>query len=204
MFLSVAPNPVTDHLLDRHRETVLARADEKDVGVVIMNPMGGGVLGAGSTVIRDFLPESGLSSKALALKFVLDNPHVTTAISGFSKLSDVEENLAAAESAPLPAAQREELACQAGVIEAEGKTFCTQCGYCREACEAKVNIPHIFSLITRARLYGLDEWARTRYAAVSPERRADPCTACGQCEPRCTNDLSIREELAKAHELPAT
>ena len=62
---------VTYHLLDRAREAVMTRACEKGIGVVVMNPMGGGALGADSPVIRDFLPQSGLSSKALALKFVL-------------------------------------------------------------------------------------------------------------------------------------
>jgi len=192
---------VTYHLLDRAREAVMTRACEKGIGVVIMNPMGGGALGADSPVIRDFLPESHLASKALALKFVLDSPHVTTAISGFSKPSDVEENLAALDLPALSPAQRDELACRAGVIEAKGKTFCTQCGYCRDACEANINIPHIFSLVNRAKLYAMTDWARASYARMKPERRADHCTACAQCEPKCTNNLSIAEELAKAHEL---
>jgi len=101
---------VTYHLLDRRRERVMARAHDKGVGVVVMNPMGGGVLGHPSRVIREFLPESQLSSQALSLKFVLDNPHVSCAISGLSKPSDVVENVQAAETAPLSAAQRDRLA----------------------------------------------------------------------------------------------
>lgn len=191
---------VTYHLLDRAREAVMTRACEKGIGVVVMNPMGGGALGADSPVIRDFLPESDLASKTLALKFVLDNPHVTTAISGISKLSDVHENLAALDLPSLTAPQRYELACRAGVIEAKGKAFCTQCGYCSKACEADINIPHIFSLVNRAKLYDMHEWARASYARMKAERRADHCTACALCEPKCTNNLSIPHELAKAHE----
>jgi len=189
---------VTYHLLDRRRERVMARAHDKGVGVVVMNPMGGGVLGHPSRVIREFLPESQLSSQALSLKFVLDNPHVSCAISGLSKPSDVVENVQAAETAPLSAAQRDRLAGGAADLEAEAKQFCTQCRYC-VPCEQKVDIPGIFAMILRARLFGLGDWARTRYARMKPERRGDQCNQCGVCEEKCTNKLPIREELEKAH-----
>ena len=191
---------VSYHLMKRGCERVMEHAHKKDAAVVVMNPMGGGVLGCESRVIREFLPGSKLSSRQLALKFVMDNPNVTCAISGFSKMSDVEQNVAAAKLPPLTAEEREILIDKVGTLEEESKKFCTQCGYCMP-CEEGVNISGIFGLVNRARLFGLQEWARESYAAMPNEARADHCTGCGDCEEKCTNNIAIREELEKAHAL---
>jgi predicted aldo/keto reductase-like oxidoreductase len=188
------------HLMKRGCEKAIAHAHEKGVGVVVMNPMGGGTFGWESRVIRELLPESALSSKQLALKFVTDNPNVTCAISGFTRMSDVEENVAAAKLPPLSDAERRSLAERVSVLEGEGRKLCTQCGYCMP-CEQGVNIPAIFTLVNRARLFGWKESARESYARMDPSARADRCTECGECEEKCTNDVAIREELEKAHEL---
>ena len=189
---------VSYHLLNREVEEIMAHAATADLGVVVMNPMGGGVLGAESAVLRDLLRELSWSSKALALRFVLDHPAVTTAICGFSRPSDVTENAAIAAGSGLKAEQRARLA--AGVAAIETRRRCTQCGYCMP-CEHGVLIKNIFAHLTNAELFGLLDAARERYANWKPEWKADVCTQCGACEEKCTNRLPIREELARAHTL---
>jgi uncharacterized protein len=187
------------HLLSRKKEEMIERAASRNVGVVVMNPMAGGALGYPSQKISSFLDGSILSSQEIALKYVFGHPHVSCAISGFSKMSDVVENVAIAESPPLTHEERQTLAQRAEDLDAEGMKFCTQCGYCMP-CEQGVNIKGIFNLMNRARLFDLDEWARQRYTAMKAEKRADRCTRCGECEEKCTNDLAIGDELAKAHD----
>ncbi len=191
---------VSYHLLFRELEEVIAHAHRADMGVIVMNPMGGGTLGADSPVIRGLVPEAGLDSKALALKFVLDHPEVTTAICGFERISDIEENVANEARPALTAEQRARLAAGIAKLEPEAKRFCTQCGYCMP-CDQGVLIKNIFAHATNARLFGLLESSRKRYAGWQQEWKADHCSGCGKCEPKCTNHLPIREELAKAHEL---
>ena len=128
----------------------MERAREKNVGVVAMNPIGGGSLGFPNAVIEDLAPKSGLSSAGLALRFVLDNPHVTCAISGFSQLSDVEENVAVAKASPLSSVQRKVICERLDELDSAGEKFCTQCKYCMP-CEQGVNIPFIFSLVNKTR-----------------------------------------------------
>jgi uncharacterized protein len=191
---------VSFHLLNREVDEVMAHAHEKNMGVVVMNPFGGGTLAAESPIIRGFVPELGYSTKTLALRFVLDHPHVTTAICGFERLSDVEENIASSALPPLTPDQRARLAAGIAGIEPEAKKFCTQCGYCMP-CDQGVLIKNLFAHVNNARLFGLIESARRRYADWKPEWKADRCTQCGKCEEKCTNKLAIREELEKAHEL---
>jgi uncharacterized protein len=191
---------VSYHLLYRELEEVMAHAQRADMGVIVMNPMGGGTLGADSAVIRGFLPEFAGDSRTLALKFVLDNPDVTTAICGFERISDIEQNIAAAGLPPLTAEQRGRLAAGVAALEPERKRFCTQCGYCMP-CPEGVLIKNIFSHAANARLFGLLESAQMRYRNWKPEWKADRCTKCGVCEEKCTNKLSIRDELQSAHEL---
>jgi len=189
---------VTYHLLDRERERVMDRGAERGVGIVVMNPLAGGSLGFRSETIRNFLPDRGMNSTQLALRFAMDHPAVSCVISGFSRLSDVEENAATWAMEPLSAEERARLARRAAELEGEGQQFCTQCGYCMP-CQNGVNIKGIFNLLTKARLFGLEDWARARYAAMKAEVRADQCILCGECEPKCTNSLAIQEELQNAH-----
>ncbi len=81
-----------------------------------------------------------------------------------------------------------------------GKDFCTACGYCMD-CPNGVNIPANFRLYNYAQVYGLSDWAREHYAAMKPEKRADACIRCGECEPKCPNKIPIMDQLAQVDEL---
>jgi aryl-alcohol dehydrogenase-like predicted oxidoreductase len=51
--------------------------------------------------LKPLLPE-GMTMAALALRFILSNPDVSTVIPGMRKLANVEANVAAAAAGPLP------------------------------------------------------------------------------------------------------
>lgn len=191
---------VSYHLLNHEQEPILAHAHKAGLGTIVMNPLAGGALGQPSDVVCDLLPGSSLPCWALALRFIYDHPHITTAISGFERISDVEQGVALAEAPPLTPEQRAELVERAAGLYEAGRKFCTECEYCMP-CEQGIPIRWIFQMATHARLFGLLEHSRRRYARLKPEQRADQCTQCGICETKCPNNLLIREELAKAHEL---
>ena len=192
---------VTYHLLDRRRAAVMERAAAKGVGVIVMNPLGGGFLAHENAVIRNLLPGRPRTSKELALRYAMDHEAVSCVISGFSKMSDVHENVAVANGNPLSEADHKTI--DEGMVQLDQrmKSFCTACGYCLP-CEAGVAIRKILRIAATARVFEIPDVGKWRYAnLVPPEARADKCTRCGKCEPKCTNKLAIREELAKAHEL---
>lgn len=118
-------------------------------------------------------------------------------------MSDVTENVAIASGAPLTQGERAKIDQGMAALDERMKTFCTACGYCLP-CEQGVRIRQILRMGAFAKVFDMLDQAKWRYAnLVPPEGRADKCTDCGKCEPKCTNKLAIREELAKAHELLA-
>ena len=58
--------------------------------------------------LRPLVPE-GMSMPELALRFILNNPNVSTIIPGMRKLHHVDQNLAASEAGPLPETLHQEL-----------------------------------------------------------------------------------------------
>lgn len=190
---------VSYNLLNPALGDVIDYAAEKNVGVVVMNPMAGGALGCESPVIRDFVPGGSLTSRQVALKFVLDNPSVTCAISGISCMRDVEENVAAEALAPFTPERLDALAQAADAVLAPHRdSICTRCGYCMP-CPQGVRISQILGMATDARLFGLGDYARRRYDGMKPEWRVEQCNECGACRAKCTNQLDVPEELKRAH-----
>jgi hypothetical protein len=194
------------NLLDRQLEDGIAYAHEKGLGVVVMGPVGGGRLGADSSVISGLVP--GLSRlPELALRFVLANPNVNIALSGMSTMQQVQENLkVAADEASLSQADLATIDEHLSKLGELAKLYCTGCGYC-VPCPQGVAIPQIFQTFNHARVYGLWMHARRAYANLiknqdRPKRGkpADKCVDCGACEAKCPQNLPIRKQLKEAHE----
>lgn len=193
------------NLLNRANEEMIAYARERGMGVSVMGPVGGGRLAAPSEEIQKLLPGRSVASAEVALRFVLANPMVSVALSGMSTMEQLEENCRTADlDEPL---SPDELAHVQAVLEEKKKLadlYCTGCNYCMP-CPQGVAIPHIFSLMNTARLYGLWDWARREYARLGPQHwrkwmPASACVECGQCEEKCPQKIEIIRQLKEAHE----
>ncbi|HMN62436.1 MAG TPA: 4Fe-4S dicluster domain-containing protein [Anaerolinea sp.] len=142
----------------------------------------------------------------LALRFVWNNPDVSVAISGMNTLAMVEENAASAARAAHMDAQ--ESAQVAQLLERNQKLadlYCTGCAYCMP-CPNEVNIPENFRYMNWYRVWGMEEQAKAAYAKLSAEGswmpygkvdglKADACLQCGECEPKCPQNIRIIEQL---------
>ena len=185
---------VSYHLLNRAYEPAIAVARDLGVGVIVMNPVGGGILGTQSPTLQALIPGGAVTSTAeVALRFVLANPGVSTACSGMSSPAMVEENARAVESVQT----EEDFRRMQQVLEqfhALGEQFCTGCRYC-DGCPQGVDIAGCFHLYNLNTVYGLHDAARKSYANMPTEKRASNCTACGECEAKCPNHLPIIEQL---------
>ena len=106
---------------------------------------------------------------------------------------EIAENIESAENtAPLTPEE------EAGIAEVRrqlGTQFCRRCNYCAP-CTVGINIPGVFLFEGYLMRYGLEEWARSRYATNAV--KASACIECGVCETRCPYNLPIREMLKKA------
>ncbi len=176
----------------------------KGIGVVIMEPLRGGLLGHA-------LPEqleaqrqqvaAQWSPGQLALRWVLDHREAAIALSGMNRMDHVDENLAVANVTEPGCIGDDEM----GFIGAirnhlrEGfKVDCTACRYCMP-CPAGVNIPRTFTLYNDM---SLDDPARARFGytkMTSEDEWASNCTECGKCEELCPQHIEIIDQLKQAH-----
>jgi len=193
--------------LDRHNEPAIAHAAKKGLGVAIMGPVAGGRLAIPKGLEAEGLPE--MSTPELALRFVWSNPNVSVALSGMNELSQIEENAAAADrAAEMSEAEKAQII---HLIEKNQKLadlYCTGCGYCMP-CPNEVNIPENLRYMNWYRVWGLKEEAKKAYAKLGPEGtwtpwagqvqglQAEACIECGECEPKCPQNIPIIEQLGE-------
>ena len=196
------------NLLDRRNEEAIAYAHEKGMGVAIMGPVGGGRLVAPSDQIQSMVGEA-RSTPEVALRFVLSNPNVTLALSGMNSIAMVEENTAtASREEPLSAEERQNILDTLEETKKLADLYCTGCGYCMP-CPNDVDIPGNFSAMNYYRVFGLEEYARSQYRGLRRKRNrragtvteawAAACIECGECEPKCPQNIPIREQLKETH-----
>ncbi len=192
--------------LDRHNEPAITRAAEKGMGVVIMGPVAGGRLITPNGVVTDGDGQLEMRTPELALRFVWNNPGVSVAISGMNTLPMVEENAAAGARAS--AMDEKENAFVVELLERNQKLadlYCTGCAYCLP-CPNEVNIPENFRYMNWYRVWGMEEQAKAAYAKLSAAGnwmpygkvdglKADACLQCGECEPKCPQNIHIIDQL---------
>ena len=162
------------NIVENQAEELFKRAEELNIGVIAMKPMAGGALEDGS----------------LAMKFILQNNSVTTAIPGMATIKEVEENARVGSNEVALTSEEKEKA--AAIAKGLGEEFCRRCGYCAP-CTAGIDIPSAFVLRGYKERYNLAAWAEGRYFAM--KKTAKDCTECGVCESRCPYDLPIRKML---------
>lgn len=194
------------NFLDRSNEEGIEYAKSKGLGVVVMGPVGGGRLGYPSEAIQKMIPGKVSSSPELALRFVMSNPAVTTALSGMGTMTMVEENVIVASNSK-PLSEAEIVGINTAVEENKrmADLYCTGCNYCMP-CPHEVNIPLNFQIMNYHRIYGITEYAKSEYANIGkvPWMKGKPasaCTDCGICESKCPQKLEIRRQLAETAEV---
>ena len=200
------------NFLDRHNEPAIARAADQDMGVAIMGPVAGGRLATPQGVVVDEEGMLEMKTPELALRFVWNNPGVSVALSGMNEMAQIEENVAAAErAAQMDEAQVAEINRLIKKNQKLADLYCTGCGYCIP-CPNQVNIPENFRYMNWYRIWGLEEEAKKAYAKLSEGGtwtpwagrveglNAEACIQCGECEPKCPQNIPIIEQLQEVAE----
>jgi uncharacterized protein len=183
------------NILDRSNEEVITLACEKGLGVEVMGPLAGGMLGFPDEKILKYSPIKVKSTAELALKFVLANPNIHVAFSGMNTIRQAAENIACVSSASQLSRQDVQKLDQTFAKQKKLlNLYCTGCRYCLP-CPNEVNIPGIFRLYNLAQVYGLTEKAKKAYLALRPEERASRCLECGKCEKKCPQKIPIQAKL---------
>ncbi len=190
----------------------LRYAGAKGLGVVAMEPLKAGTLVRPEDMPRDVKELFAAapvrqSYVAWALRWLLHQPELSTAICGMTTLEQLESDLAAQEGAVPGCMTPEELATVERVYQAYSRLTrvrCSACAYCMP-CPMGVDIPGAFRSYNYATLYlnanepGNDICLQY-LNGVREGRGADQCVGCGRCETLCPQHIEIIQSLAAAHE----
>ncbi len=181
----------------------LKRAAEKQLPVVIMEPLRGGRL-------ADKIPEEAAKAFAGAnsryspaqwgLRWLFDQPEVTVVLSGMNSFEQLEENAAvASDTAPgsLTAEEHEVFSSVCKILCRAVKVPCTGCGYCLP-CPHGVDIPTCFHCYNTKAVDGWFTAIKEYYMCTTMKAKpsaASACVGCGKWEKACPQQLPIRKYL---------
>ena len=195
--------------LDEHAQAGVEgvkRAAEKNVPVIIMEPLRGGKL-------VNMLPETakkiiaenprGWSAAEWAFRWLYNQDEVSCVLSGMNSMEMVRENCRIADESRPGEFTQDDFDLIDGIkseINAHTKVPCTACRYCMP-CPKNVDIPAIFrcynEMYTENKRSGRWEFAQT-VGLRKQKAFASQCIGCGKCEKHCPQNIAIREELKKA------
>jgi len=178
-----------------YRAKALEAATKHQMGVVTMNPLGGGVIPRNADRLGFLKGPLDQDVIQAALRFNISQPAITSALVGFSQKSEVDQAVAAVEGfSPYPSEHIERLKAN---LSSSFDGFCTGCGYCLP-CPASLEIPKLMDVYNQRILDGNDQAMRDRlkwHWSMAPELAAE-CLRCGACEQACTQHLPIIERLS--------
>lgn len=189
------------NLLDRANEEAIANAAEKGLGVVIMGPVGGGRLGGASVIGEKVGLGGGTATPELAIRFVLGNKNVSTALSGMQNIEMLEKNVEVArDEISLTEEDFAKVNKMLSEIENFRELYCTGCEYCLP-CPKDIRIPAIFKAYNMANVYGLNDAAKEQYARIAARHESGTasgaCVSCRACVKKCPQNLDIPALLKK-------
>jgi len=176
----------------RFRQSGIAAAHAKGMGVVVMNPLGGGLIPQNPDRFAYLAEGSNLSVAQAALRFVASHKEITVALPGFTAKAHVDDALKAVEGlTEKPAAEIYASYADKGQSIND---MCTGCGYC-DHCPVGVQIPKYMDAYNMV-LLGDSFKDRLAWHWDVTADGAGACIKCGACEKLCTQHLPIMERLA--------
>jgi uncharacterized protein len=166
-----------------HREELreaIAAAAKAGVGVIAMKALAGRYW--------DKERKQPINTTA-ALKWVLNDPNVTTAIPGMTTFDQLEADLAVMADLSLTEQEKNDLRLN---TESAG-LYCQQCGQCLESCRGRLPVPSLMRSYMYAYGYGNLGAAHDLVRRLGlPEA---PCRDCPTCSARCVQGIDIADRV---------
>lgn len=184
----------------------LKYAGDKNIPVVIMEPLKGGKLAnCVPDEIGQIYGQSRIKRTPVewAFRWLYNFPQVAVILSGVSSMEQLKDNLRIFNDAKANCMDEEELALIEQVRQAYLKGIkipCTGCEYCLP-CPQRVSIPRIFDLVNSAFMYMSEKDSKNNYQRfiVNDGNDASKCVECGQCENVCPQNIPIMQKLKESH-----
>tara|TARA_B100000579_G_C22779258_1_gene828356 strand:+ start:245 stop:1381 length:1137 start_codon:yes stop_codon:yes gene_type:complete len=192
------------HLFDQSRIPIAKHALKKNMGVMAISPVdkGGKLQNPSKILNEDCAP---LTPIELAYKFLISQG-ISTLTLGASKAEDFtiprkfnSSDYLLNETEVKPLMRLKEKGRQR-----LGNTYCGQCRECLP-CPNQIPISEILRLRNLSIGHDLYEYTKERYNLINRAGHwwetinASACNNCGECIPRCPNNLNIPELLKETH-----
>jgi len=132
-----------------------------------------------------------------ALKWVLNDPNVTTAIPGFTTFDQLKEDLTVMTDLTLTAEDLKDLR----LGEQVAGLYCQQCGQCLSGCTKSLPIPDLMRSYMYA--YGYRNLGLAHELVGSLDVAEDPCGSCASCSAVCAKGFDIADRVRDISRLRA-
>ena len=172
----------------------------KDIGIVIMEPLKGGMLvNKLPEKIEKLFKEKNLSPVDAAMNWCYDFKEPTVVLSGVSTLEQTNGQIEIANKAEALKLSADEKEVIAVAKENFNLVPCSECKYC-QPCPFDVKIPNILSMYNDYVIFGRENAKKDYQKLVADGHGADLCTECGACEEVCPQSIEIIKYMKLAHE----
>jgi predicted aldo/keto reductase-like oxidoreductase len=158
----------------------IADAAKAGIGIIAMKPMAG--------AFHDKERKKPINCKA-ALKFVLQDENITTAIPGITTFDHLAMNASVNQDLALTDEERADLT----YGKSESGLYCQACEHCVPDCPKGLPIPEIMRAYMYTYGYGQPEMAHSLLASLDlPE---NSCGDCSRCSAVCAKGFDLAERI---------
>jgi predicted aldo/keto reductase-like oxidoreductase len=166
----------------------IADATQAGMGIIAMKTLAG--------AFWDRERQQPINVKA-ALKWVLNDPNVTTAIPGLTTFDQLQDDLAVMTDITMTPQEIQDLR----LGEPVAGLYCQQCGQCVPGCSRALPIPSLMRGYMYA--YGYRNLQAAHELVSSLDLPADPCRSCVSCTARCVKGFDISDRVKDISRLRA-
>ena len=178
-------------------------AEKIDMGVFIISPNEkGGMLFRPSTKAKNLCKP--LTPIVFNGRFCLSHPEITTLSMGMHEPEHFSQNLAILNGGNYSNSELSKVKAEMDAPLAKISGLCTLCNQCLP-CPENINIPEILRFRNLVEAYEMKDYGRFRYNMFEGQGHWFPgtfsfhCTECGDCLPRCPENLKIPTLLMETH-----
>jgi len=165
------------------------KAASAGIGIVAMKTQAGGANWPNPESRRNY---STATMNRAALKWVLNNPEIATAIPGMASFDHLEEDFQVAYNLGYSEDERNLLTDNSIKLSME---FCRQCNQCLASCPNDVDIPTLMRTHMYARQYSDFYLARHTLDQIPAKKSLPICNDCDTCYAQCANSVNIAAKI---------